>query len=60
MNRTGKTALGSHEYEVAPGVTACCMGNGLWTVFDNGRDTGEDFRTLAAARKWVKEKLLAA
>lgn len=54
MTRAGKTAQGSHEYEVAPGVTACCMGDGRWYVFRSGQDTGEDFKTLAAARKWVK------
>lgn len=60
MTRSGKTAQGSHEYEIAPGVTACCMGNGLWTVFRNGQDTGEDFKTLAAARKWAKAKFSPA
>jgi hypothetical protein len=54
MNRTGKTFEGSHEYQIADGITACLMGNNLWTVFMNGQDTGYDFKTLAAARKWAK------
>jgi hypothetical protein len=52
--RSGKTAQGSHEYNISPGVTACCMGDGLWYIFRDGKDTGLDFKTLAAARKWAR------
>lgn len=61
MTRTGKTAQGSHEYQIADGITACLMGNEQWTLFrcneDGGlTDTGIDFKTLTAARKYARER----
>lgn len=55
-NRTGKIAQGSHEYVIADGITACQMGNNLWTLFQDGRDTGIDCKTLAGARKYAAER----
>jgi hypothetical protein len=61
MNRQGKTAQGSHEYQISEMVTACMMGNNQWTLFrrnDDGSlvDTGIDCKTLAAARKYACER----
>lgn len=57
MTRAGKTELGSHEYEVVAGVTACLMGNNVWCLFRAGVDLGLDFKTLAAARRWAKKNI---
>lgn len=60
MRYSGKTSTGSHEYKIAAGVTACLMANDKWTLFrwENGKavDTGIDFSTLAAARKYAADR----
>ena len=60
MSRAGKTAEGSHEYEIATGITACLMGNDQWTLFRRRSDgvmvdTGIDCKSLEAARKYAKD-----
>lgn len=57
-SRTGKTHEGSHEYREGKYLITL-MGNGKWYIFDergceNGDMIGPDFKTLSAARKWVK------
>lgn len=52
--RAGKAGQGSHEYEDGS-YRIIQMANGIWYIFDkNGYDLGFDFKTLAAARKWLK------
>ena len=54
MSRKGKTQEGSYEYEVAPGIRACRMGNDEWVLFrvHEGKlyDMGYLFKTLREAR----------
>lgn len=61
MSRAGKTETGSHEYEIATGITACRMGNDVWAIFRRRSDgvmvdTGIDCPTLEAARKYAKDR----
>lgn len=61
-SRTGKTFKGSHEYQ-HDGYLITLMGNGMWIIFDrDGCEGGNevpspDFKTLTAARKWLKSYL---
>ena len=61
MSREGKTAEGSHEYEIATGITACLMGDGRWSLFRRRSDgmmidTGIDCKTLEMARRYAKDR----
>lgn len=61
MSRAGKTEDGSHEYQIADGITACLMGDDRWSIFrrsDSGMliDTGIDCKTLAACRRYARER----
>jgi hypothetical protein len=55
--RAGKTGLGTHEYRDGSYLITQ-MATGVWYIFDkNGYDLGFDFKTLAAARKWLKTQV---
>jgi hypothetical protein len=53
--RAGYEGEGSYEYDLGDGFKATRMATDMWYVFNNGVDVGEDFKTLAAARKWHKK-----
>lgn len=57
-SRSGKTSKGSHEYREGKYLITL-MGNNWWYIFttdgcESGDSIGPDFKTLAAARKWIK------
>lgn len=59
--RSGSLGKGTHSYgqdsSASEGrYSLVRMCNGRWYVFDaDGRDTGEDFKTLRDARAWARE-----
>jgi len=59
--RSGSLGKGTHSYgqeSVASEgkYSLVRMMDGRWYVFDaDGRDTGQDFRTLREARSWARE-----
>jgi hypothetical protein len=56
-DRANKTEEGSHEYQEGA-FTICLMGNGEWYIFnaDKSEVPSPDFKTLTAARKWLRQK----
>lgn len=56
-NRANKTEEGSHEYQEGA-FTICQMANGVWYIFDSNKSEvpSPDFKTLLAARKWLRQK----
>jgi hypothetical protein len=53
---SGKIETGSHSYTQGQ-FTITRMASDEWYVFDGaGRDTGLDFTTLAAARKYISSR----
>ena len=58
-SRHGKTETGSHEYHLGGNFFAVAMGsNAGWYIFEGqqgqgAQDTGVDFQTLRACRKWA-------
>ena len=52
-NLSCRLRIGSHSY-VQDKFTITRMANDEWYIFDDaGRDTGLEFKTLAAARKYI-------
>lgn len=52
-SRKNPTGKGQHSYWlVSDQVEARLMGDGRWYIFNDGRDTGKDFGSLAAVRRW--------
>lgn len=57
-SRENSTGLGTHEYTEGR-FTITLMGDDRWYIFIGKSDVGEDFKTLAAARKWCKRQAAA-